>query len=37
MTAVKKIKNYSYAVNHEIGLGLTSRVYRGTNDLTGKH
>jgi hypothetical protein len=33
MIALKKIENYSYALTDEIGLGFSSRVYRGKNDL----
>lgn len=35
MSAVKKIQNFSYALNDEIGLGLTSKVFKGKNDITG--
>lgn len=35
-TAIKKIHNFSYALSDEIGLGLTSKVFKGKNDLTGK-
>ena len=34
MIALKKIENYSYALSDEIGLGYSSHVYRGKNDLT---
>lgn len=33
---VKRIENFSYGINDEIGLGLTSRVYKGKNDLTSR-
>lgn len=33
--AVKKINNFSYALSDEIGIGLTSRVYKGKNDING--
>jgi hypothetical protein len=36
MIALKKIENYSYALTDEIGLGFSSRVYRGKNDLNSK-
>jgi hypothetical protein len=32
--ALKRIENYSYALSDEIGLGFTSHVYRGRNELT---
>lgn len=35
MTAVKKIGDFSYALSDKIGLGLTSNVFKGKNDLTG--
>lgn len=31
MLTLKKIENFSYIVSDEIGLGLTSKVYRGKN------
>lgn len=31
---MKKIDNYSYSLNDEIGLGFTSHVYRGKCDIT---
>jgi hypothetical protein len=34
-TAIKKIHNFSYGLSDEIGLGLTSKVFKGKNDLTG--
>lgn len=34
MIALKKIENYSYALTDEIGLGYSSHVYKGKNDLT---
>ena len=34
--AIKRIDNFSYAPTDQIGLGMTSRVYKGKNDLTGK-
>jgi hypothetical protein len=38
MIALKKIENYSYALTDEIGLGYSSHVYKGKNDLTStKH
>ncbi len=33
MIALKKIENYSYALTDEIGLGYSSHVYRGKNEL----
>lgn len=36
MIALKRIDNYSYALSDEIGLGLTSHVYKGRCDLTSK-
>lgn len=36
MLAMKKIDNYSYALNNEIGLGFTSHVYKGKCELTSK-
>lgn len=33
--AIKRIQNFSYALSDEIGIGLTARVYKGKNDLTG--
>jgi RIO-like serine/threonine protein kinase len=35
MSAIKKIQNFSYALSDEIGLGLTSKVFKGKNDITG--
>ena len=35
MVATKKIADFSYALTDNIGLGLTSHVYKGKNDLTG--
>jgi hypothetical protein len=37
MIALKKIENYSYALTDEIGLGFSSRVYRGKNDLNSTY
>jgi hypothetical protein len=34
MIALKKILNYSYALTDEIGLGYSSKVYKGKNDTT---
>ena len=34
-TPIKKIANFSYALSDKIGLGLTSNVFRGKDDLTG--
>lgn len=31
----KKIENYSYGLNDQIGKGYSSQVYRGRNDDTG--
>lgn len=36
MIALKRIDNYSYALSDEIGLGLTSHVYKGLCELTSK-
>lgn len=36
MIALKRIENYSYALTDEIGLGLTSHVYKGRCELTSK-
>ena len=36
MIALKKIENYSYALSDEIGLGLTSHVYKGRCEVTSK-
>lgn len=36
MIALKKIENYSYALTDEIGLGYSSHVYRGKNELNSK-
>ena len=32
----KKLEEYSYLLNENIGRGYSSQVYRGRNDLTGK-
>ena len=34
MVALKKIENYSYALTDEIGLGYSSHVYKGKNDIS---
>lgn len=34
-TPIKKIDKFSYALSDEIGIGLTARVYKGKNDITG--
>lgn len=31
----KKLEDYSYVLNHNIGKGYSSQVFRGRNDLTG--
>ena len=31
----KKVENYSYCLNHNIGKGHSSQVFRGRNDTTG--
>ena len=36
MIALKKIENYAYALSDEIGLGFSSHVYRGKNELNSK-
>lgn len=33
MIALKKIEHYTYALSDEIGLGFSSHVYRGKNEL----
>lgn len=33
-TARKKIENYSYLTNSQIGKGYSSQVFQGKNDLT---
>lgn len=37
MIALKKIENYSYALTDEIGLGFTSHVYKGKNELNSNY
>ena len=32
----KKLEDYSYCLNHNIGKGYSSCVYKGRNDVTGK-
>lgn len=36
MVAMKRIENYSYAISDEIGLGFTSHVYKGKDELTNQ-
>lgn len=33
----KKLEDYSYLLNENIGKGYSSQVFRGRNDVTGKH
>ena len=35
MVAIKKIDHFSFSPSDEIGLGMTSRVFKGKNDYTG--
>lgn len=37
MIALKKIEHYTYALSDEIGLGFSSHVYRGKNELNSTH
>ena len=32
----KKVENYSYCLNHNIGKGYSSQVFKGRNDTTGR-
>ena len=34
MCQIKRIENFSYVPNEEIGLGFSSKVYKGKNDQT---
>ncbi len=31
----KKLEDYSYCLNHNVGKGYSSTVYKGRNDVTG--